>query len=214
MATFAYPGPRCKQVGILCDTLLSSCELHVKLKKLPNGALTKGVLIELGDFRKDNDISWEVFCQWIVQLKGEDDINLASLKVSLSRLNKKRAKLKRNKEHSKLEELMSKQHFSSSQCHVIECEKSAAVQEEVQEKMGRIVQLGDKLTESRMGAERNGVNLFSVNKRLRDLQFDIEQLKLSVTTIESNFDSQCKHLNGQIAELSSALDAAHHQGCI
>jgi hypothetical protein len=109
MATFAYPGPHCKEVGILCDTLLSSDKL--KLKKLTKGALTKGVLSELNDFRKENDISWDICYQWIVQLKGEDDINLASLKVSLSRLDKKRAELKRNKEHSKLEELMSKQHF-------------------------------------------------------------------------------------------------------
>ena len=79
MAAFAYPGPHCEQVGIFCDTLLSSRKL--KLKKLTKGALTKGVLSELNDFRKENDISWDIFHQWIVQLKGEDDINLASLKV-------------------------------------------------------------------------------------------------------------------------------------
>ena len=125
MATFAYPGPHCKQVGILCDTLLS-CKL--KLKKLAKEALTKGVLSELNDFRKENDISWETFHQWVIQLKGEDDVNLASLKVSLSRLDKKRAELKRNKELSKLEELMSKQHFTSSQCHVTEYMKSTSAE--------------------------------------------------------------------------------------
>ena len=286
MATFAYPGPHCKQVGILCDTLLSSRKL--KLKKLTKGALTKGVLSELNDFRKENDISWDIFHHWIVQLKGEDDINLASLKVSLSRLDKKRAELKRNKEHSKLEELMSKQHFPSSQCYVPECGESTSdlsaessrsgsqalelevlttvnselaqelhitkqqlddqqtktdtltdklrqlsirninkklsrrdkkleesqsqlslLQEEVQEKTDKIVQLEDKLTESCKGAERNRVNLFNANKHLHDLQFDMEQLKLSMTKIESDFDAQGKHLNGKIAELSSALDAAH-----
>ena len=98
MAAFAYPGPHCKQVGIFCDTLLSSHNL--KLNKLTKGALTKGVLSELNDFRKENDISWDIFHRWIVQLKGEDDINLASLKVSLSRLDKKRTELKRNKEHA------------------------------------------------------------------------------------------------------------------
>ena len=55
MATFAYPDPHCKQVGILCDTLLSSHKL--KLKKLTKGALMKDVLSELNDFRKENDIS-------------------------------------------------------------------------------------------------------------------------------------------------------------
>ena len=72
---FVYPGPHCKQVGILCDTLLSSCKL--KLKKLTEEALARGVLSELNDFRKENDTSWHVFHQQIVQLKGEDDINVA-----------------------------------------------------------------------------------------------------------------------------------------
>ena len=83
------------------------------------------------------------------------------------------------------------------------------LQEEVQEKTDKIVQLEDKLTESHKGAERNRVNLFNANKRLHDLQSDMEQLKLSVTKIESDFDAQSKHLNGKIIELSSALDAAY-----
>ena len=51
--------------------------------------------------------------------------------------------------------------------------------------------------------------MFNANKRFHDLQFDTEQLKLSVTKIERNFDAQSKHLNGKITELLSALDAAH-----
>ena len=66
--------------------------------------------------------------QWIIQLKGEDDINLASLKVSLPKLDKKRVELKRYKELSKLKELMSKQHFTSSQCHVTEYVKSTSAE--------------------------------------------------------------------------------------
>ena len=53
------------------------------------------------------------------------------------------------------------------------------------------------------------MNLFNANKRLHDLQYDMEQLKLSVTKIESDFYAQSKHSNGKIPELSSALDAAH-----
>ena len=49
----------------------------------------------------------------------------------------------------------------------------------------------------------------SMQTNTYDLQFDMEQLKLSVTKIESDFDAQSKHLNGKITELSSALDAAH-----
>ena len=89
MATFAYPGPHCKQAVILCDMLLST---H-KLKRLTKGTLTKGVLSELNDFRKEHDISWLDFHRWIVQLKGEDGVSLLSLKVSISLLDKKRAEL-------------------------------------------------------------------------------------------------------------------------
>ena len=51
------------------------------------------------------------------------------------------------------------------------------------------------------------MNLFNANKRIYVLQFDMEQLILSVTRIESDFDAQCTHLSGKIAEMSSALDA-------
>ena len=37
----------------------------------------------------------------------------------------------------------------------------------------------------------------------------MEQLKLLVTKIESDFDAQSKHLNDKITELSSYLEAAH-----
>ena len=77
MASFAYPGPHCKQAGILCDTLVSAR----KQKKFSKGTLTKGVLLELNDFCKEHDISWDLFHQWI---GGEEEINLSSLKVSIS----------------------------------------------------------------------------------------------------------------------------------
>ena len=83
------------------------------------------------------------------------------------------------------------------------------LQDEVKEKADKIVQLEGKLSESRKSAERNRVNLFNGNKCIHDLQFDMKQMKLSVTRIESDFDAQCTHLNGKIAEMSSALDATH-----
>lgn len=107
MSAFTYPGPHCQQACISCHTLLSAR----RLKRLTEVVLSKGILIELNDFRQEHDISWHIFHQWIIQLKG--DVNLAYLKVSMSRLNKKRAELIRNKEHTKLEELMKQQHFSS-----------------------------------------------------------------------------------------------------
>ena len=59
----------------------------------------------------------------------------------------------------------------------------SVLQDEVKEKTDKIVQLEGKLSESRKGAERNLVNLFNANKHIHDLQFDMEQLKSSVTRI-------------------------------
>ena len=72
MATFTYPGPHCKRVGILCDMPLSLCELT-------KAALTKCVIF----FCKENGISWESFRQWNERYIPN---------VSLSCLDKKRVK--------------------------------------------------------------------------------------------------------------------------
>ena len=280
MATFAYPGPHCQEAGIRCDVLLSVR----KLKKLTRGILTKGMVCELNDFRKESDIPWHTFHQWIIQLTGED-VNLSSLKVSISRLNKKRTELVRNKEHTKLNELMHKQHFSSSkkvddkactgesattcvkrseafeagvlvtvnnelaeELHttkqqldqqqavtdeltdklrqlsvrnvnkrirrrdkkIEEAESQVSqLQEEAKVKTDKLVQLEDKLTETRKGAERNRVNFFNANKRIQELQTKMKEVKSTVVKITGDFNAQSTRFNDKVSQLSSALEAAH-----
>ena len=47
------------------------------------------------------------------------------------------------------------------------------------------------------------------NKCIHDLQSDVKQLKLSLTSIESTFDVKTADLNDKLVELSSALESAH-----
>ena len=101
-------------------------------------------------------------------LKGEDDINLASLKVSLSRLDKKWAELKKNKEHSKLEELT----FSSSE-HIelsLNCSLNEVQVVPMALEIDMIFQLEDKLRDS------------SVSHRSLALMWDLNSIKGKTST--------------------------------
>ena len=61
-----FPGPRCK-------------DANISIKKLNNGDVcklgqdnfSKGILYELGQYRKGNDISWDEFYGWILKLTDE-----------------------------------------------------------------------------------------------------------------------------------------------
>lgn len=68
-----------------------------------------------------------------------------------------------------------------------------------------MVQLGDKLAESRKGAERNRVNMFNANKRIQEFQSDVEQLRSTVMKVESNSEAQSARLSDKVANSSSAL---------
>ena len=72
------------------------------------------------------------------------------------------------------------------------------LQAEVKAKTEMIEQLEDKLTESRKDAERNRVNLFNANKHIHNLQSDMEQLRLTVIKIKSDFDAQSTCLNSKL----------------
>ena len=76
------------------------------VSKLSFDDFSKGILYELNQYRKANKVNWEDFYDWIQVLTAEKVPKLATLKVTLSRLDKTCAKLKRNKQNDKLELLM------------------------------------------------------------------------------------------------------------
>ena len=61
---------------------------------------------QLNQYRKTNNVNWEDFYDWIQVLTEEKVPKLVTLKVTLSRLDKKCAKLKRSKQNDKLKLLM------------------------------------------------------------------------------------------------------------
>ena len=95
-----FPGPR-KNANISIERLMDG-----DVCKLSCDDFTKGILYELNQYRKAKNINWEDFYGWIQALTEEKVPKLATLKVTLSRLDKACVKLKRNKRHDNLELLM------------------------------------------------------------------------------------------------------------
>ena len=61
-----FPGPRCKNANISIERLMDG-----GVCRLSRQDFTKGILCELNQYRKANDISWEEFYSWILKLTEE-----------------------------------------------------------------------------------------------------------------------------------------------
>ncbi len=105
MATLNYPGPFCEHAGILCDVLTSNSS---DLPVLSEDDIIKGIALELSQFQVEYNLSWENFYGWITRLYPGPSIlpTASTLKVSVTRLQCKVKELKRNKNHSKLRDIM------------------------------------------------------------------------------------------------------------
>ena len=105
MATRLDLGVHCRQAGICEEDLVTANQ--PKLTK----PVSKGVAYELNIYRKKNEYSWNIFYEWLEQLSCEALPPLATVRVSISRLQKKRSELSRNKRHNEIEELFQEPFF-------------------------------------------------------------------------------------------------------
>ena len=112
MAALDYPGPFCKQIGILTDSLLSDVNA---LPVVETKNFSKGTVLELSEFRRNNDIPWEDFHSWIEHLCAQADNSptLHTIHVKITRLESKLKELKRNKRQDLLSKLKSEPFFES-----------------------------------------------------------------------------------------------------
>ena len=112
MAALDYPGPYCKEIGILTDALLSDVNA---LPAVETKNFNKGAALELSDFRRNNDIPWEDFHSWIEHLCAQADNSptLQTIQVKLTRLESKFKELRRNKRQDLLTKLKNEPFFES-----------------------------------------------------------------------------------------------------
>ena len=72
MAALDYPGPYCLENGILTDALLTDVR---SLPVLKEKGISKGIVLELSAFRRQNNIAWDVFDSWLKHLCSASSIS-------------------------------------------------------------------------------------------------------------------------------------------
>ena len=61
-----FPGPRCKNTNISIEGLMDG-----DVSKLSFDDFSKGILYELNQYRRTNNVNWEDFYDWIQVLTEE-----------------------------------------------------------------------------------------------------------------------------------------------
>ena len=102
-AESSWPGEHCKNANICEESLLAVDDRAFPKLTEP---LTKGIVLELSIFRKKHDVSWIAFYNWLGRMSTVGLPSLPTLKALISRVEKKRSKLSRNKQHLKRQSLL------------------------------------------------------------------------------------------------------------
>lgn len=92
------PGPLCEEIGLYGEMLaLDSIEL---MPTVDQEKVSKGVVLELSQFRKSNNFSWGKFYSWMKAIcPGSTLPPLSAMKSSIYRTESKVKQLKRNHHH-------------------------------------------------------------------------------------------------------------------
>ena len=210
MAALNYPGPFCEQVGILTDALTASGDIST-LPTIEVEEFNKGVVLELNEFRKNNNIPWEQFYSWIKQLCCDIVPSLHYIQVKINRIEGKLKQFKRNKLHDALLELKSEAFFGNEVCvHNEQCPKvgktkAATVNSFDMEVLSMVNhKLAAELTSTKesldleqaktdqLSEKLSKLSIRNVNKRLRRRDNQIVCLKEQVkekVKIESNLEN-------------------------
>ena len=108
-------GEYCEDIGISTASLQDISLLPA----LSSNMLTKGVVFELNKYRSSNSHSWNDLYTWLTKLCGcTPPSNLPSVKAALSRLNKKRAELIRNKHSDQVKQIFKQPFFPQPKVHL------------------------------------------------------------------------------------------------
>jgi len=89
------PGPLCEELGISGEILVP--DTIGLMPAIDHSKITKGVILELNQFRKSNNLSWNHFHAWMTALYLRSTLpSLSVIRSSIYRIENKVKQLKRN----------------------------------------------------------------------------------------------------------------------
>lgn len=214
-----YPGPHCKEANISIEGLMEG-----DLTKLSRCNFTKGILWELNQYRKLNNVHWEDFYDWILVLTEVKVLKLSTLKVNVCRLEKSCSSLKKNKQNDRLQLLLnepalacSKEGDSSTSESLEVMQQSSPTFSSELETLKKVnVDLARELQESEAAlqeeksntdnlvAKLSKLNIRNINKKLRRRD---DKLLESQDCIDSLTD-QVKVKSKEVAKLEKKFETA------
>ena len=175
-----YPGEHSRNVGLTVACLIDDEELPTLT------CLTKGIVYELSLLRKAYNISWSQFYDWAKALGGGSIATFASFKVTVGRIEKKRAELSRNKKHDELERLflqpfsVQREYTSSKETGNSMSEAEKALEKE-------------KAKTEELTSRLSKLSVRNVNKRIKRRDIKVAESQALVKQLECDKKSQAKN---------------------
>ena len=123
------PGPLCEEIGLYEEML--ALDTIALMPIVDQRRITKGVVLELNQFRKSNNFSWNNFHAWMTALCPRSTLpSLAVMKSSIYRIESKVKQLKRN-HHNDDVYLLTNEPFITTAEHIDESYSSLEADGEV-----------------------------------------------------------------------------------
>ena len=195
-------GKHCTKVGITEEVLLS--EFSKKKLRKP---LTKGIVFELNAYRVKHSYSWNVFYEWLSAYSPKRLPSQAVVRASISRLQKRKAELSRNKKHDDIDKLFQQPFASETQ--LIGTSSSFSSTEESYEDLvaelsstkealdyehKKTEELSSTLQSSRTHAHNISRKLKRRDEKIEQCRGEIGQLSYSYESVSKEVDKLQKQL--------------------
>ena len=185
-------GEYCDDIGISIANLQDVSLLPT----LSSDMLTKGVVFELNKYRSNNSHSWNDLYTWLTKLCGcTPPSTLASVKTALSKLNKKRAELIRNKCSDQVNQIFKQPFFPQPKVHleVSSVAADTATQQDIH------------ITGAKLCTRNVNKKLRRRDERIKQYKEDIKSLCKQNDILQKNLETaKCKKEQSRVAAFRSS----------
>ena len=212
-------GVYCRQEDIFEESLTGDNVLS-KLSK----PISKGIACELNVFRKKHGFSWDVLYDWLKQLSQEPLPPLATIRTSISRIEKKRSELSRNKQRVRIQEMLQAPLFSAisrknppDSLSSFSLNEPASQEKTVTVDIARELVITEELEAERrktdhLSAQLSKLSVRNFNKTLKRRDDELKCYKSDLSSLKDENKSKSSQINSLHKQIqSSKLASERHR---